>query len=116
MASVYQYNIAAEIIAILCCIDFVLSKMCPWSTKAVVSRWGIFFSNSQQYTVWVKIIDFSFMPKIIRILSKYTVYIYIYYISYCKYIKTSFLISNMHMQRLALREFDVHVFVLVMYF
>ncbi len=27
-------------------------------------------SNSQQYIVWVKIIDFSFMPKIIRILSK----------------------------------------------
>ncbi len=26
-------------------------------------------SNSQQYIVWVKIIDFSFMPKIIRILS-----------------------------------------------
>ncbi len=23
-------------------------------------------SNSQQYIVWVKIIDFSFMPKIIR--------------------------------------------------
>ncbi len=27
-------------------------------------------SNNQQYIVWVKIIDFSFMPKIIRILSK----------------------------------------------
>ncbi len=27
-------------------------------------------SNSQKYIVWVKIIDFSFMPKIIRILSK----------------------------------------------
>ncbi len=27
-------------------------------------------SNSQQYIVWVKIINFSFMPKIIRILSK----------------------------------------------
>jgi len=26
--------------------------------------------NSQQNTVWVKIIDFSFMPKVIRILSK----------------------------------------------
>ncbi len=28
-------------------------------------------SNSQQYIVWVKIIDSSFMPKIIRILKKY---------------------------------------------
>ncbi len=27
-------------------------------------------SNSQKYIAWVKIIDFSFMPKIIRILSK----------------------------------------------
>ncbi len=27
-------------------------------------------SNSQTYIVWVKIIDFSFMPKIIRILIK----------------------------------------------
>jgi len=26
--------------------------------------------NSQQYIVWVKIIDFSFMPKIITILNK----------------------------------------------
>ncbi len=31
---------------------------------------GYICSNSQKYTVWVKIIDFSFMPKIIRILSK----------------------------------------------
>ncbi len=28
------------------------------------------FNSSQKYIVWVKIIDFSFMPKIIRILSK----------------------------------------------
>ncbi len=27
-------------------------------------------SNSQKYIVWVKIIEFYFMPKIIRILSK----------------------------------------------
>ncbi len=31
---------------------------------------GYVCSNSQKYTVWVKIIDFSFMPKIIRTLSK----------------------------------------------
>ncbi len=31
---------------------------------------GYICSNNQKYTVWVKMIDFSFMPKIIRILSK----------------------------------------------
>ncbi len=31
---------------------------------------GYICSNSQKYIVWVKIIDFSFMPKIIRILNK----------------------------------------------
>ena len=31
---------------------------------------GYICGNSQQNIVWVKIIDFSFMPKIIRILSK----------------------------------------------
>ncbi len=41
--------------------------MCPCSTKAVISNRYI-CSNSQQYIVWVKIIDLSFMPKIIRIL------------------------------------------------
>ncbi len=41
--------------------------MCLWSTKAVISNRYI-CSNSQQYIVWVKIIHFSFMPKIIRIL------------------------------------------------
>ncbi len=40
----------------------------PWSTKAVISCMGVICSNSQQYIVWVKIIHFYFMPKIIRIL------------------------------------------------
>uniref|UniRef100_A0A8C1L2U2 Extended synaptotagmin-like protein 1b n=1 Tax=Cyprinus carpio TaxID=7962 RepID=A0A8C1L2U2_CYPCA len=40
------------------------------STKAVLSRWGIFVAIAKKYIVWVKIIDFSFMPKINRILSK----------------------------------------------
>ncbi len=31
---------------------------------------GYICSNSQKYIVWVKIINFSFMPKIIRIVSK----------------------------------------------
>ncbi len=34
---------------------------------------GYICSNRQKYIAWVKIIDFSFMPKIIRILSKYHV-------------------------------------------
>ncbi len=29
---------------------------------------GYICSNSQKYILWVKIIDFSFMPKIIRIM------------------------------------------------
>ncbi len=41
-------------------------NMWPWSTKAVLSRWGC--SNSKKYIVWVKIIDFSYIPKIISIL------------------------------------------------
>ncbi len=47
-------------------------------------------SNSQKYIEWVKIIDFSFMPKIIRTFKD------ILYISYRKYIKTSFLFSSLH--------------------
>ncbi len=45
----------------------VNSDMCLWSTKAVISSTYI-CSNSQKYIVWVKIIIFYFMPKIIRIL------------------------------------------------
>ncbi len=38
--------------------------------KTSLKSLGYICSNSQKYIVWVKIIDFSFMPKIIRILSK----------------------------------------------
>ncbi len=38
--------------------------------KTSVKSLGNICSNSQKYIVWVKIIDFSFMPKIIWILSK----------------------------------------------
>ncbi len=31
---------------------------------------GYICSNGQKYIAWVTIIDFSFMPKVIRILSK----------------------------------------------
>ncbi len=36
--------------------------------KSSVKSLGYICRNSQQYIVWVKIITFSFMPKIIRIL------------------------------------------------
>ncbi len=42
-----------------------------WTTKTVLSRWGVFVAianNTIQYGV--KIIHFPFMPKIIRLLSK----------------------------------------------
>ncbi len=38
--------------------------------KTSLKLLGYVCSNSQKYTVWVKIIYFSFMPKIIRILRK----------------------------------------------
>ncbi len=38
--------------------------------KSSLKSLGYICSNSQQYIVWVKIIDFSFMTKIIRTLSK----------------------------------------------
>ncbi len=39
----------------------IRSYLWPWSTKPVLSRWGIFCSNSQKYIAWVKIL--IFMPK-----------------------------------------------------
>ncbi len=38
--------------------------------KTSLKSLGYICSNSQKYIVWVKFIHFSFMPKIIRILSK----------------------------------------------
>ncbi len=38
--------------------------------KTSLKSLGYVCSNSQKYIVWVKMIDVSFMPKIIRILSK----------------------------------------------
>ncbi len=49
---------------------YTAGHMWPWTTKAVLSSLGNIYSNSQKYIVWVKMINFSFMPKIIRILSK----------------------------------------------
>ncbi len=39
--------------------------------KTSLKSLGYICSNSQKYIVWVKMIDFSFMPKIIRTLSKH---------------------------------------------
>ncbi len=72
--------------------DYLTFETLAWSTKPVLSRWSIFVANSQQYIVWVKIIIFSFMPKIISILSKDHVPLIFFLISYCKYIKTKSLI------------------------
>ncbi len=41
--------------------------------KSSVESLGYIYSNSQKYIVWVKIMHFYFMPKIIRILSNYHV-------------------------------------------
>ncbi len=38
--------------------------------KTSLKSLGYICSNSQKNILWAKIIDFSFMPKIIRILSK----------------------------------------------
>ncbi len=38
--------------------------------KTSLKSLGYICSNSQKYIVWVKMMHFSFMPKIIRILSK----------------------------------------------
>ncbi len=48
--------------------DYLTFVTLAWSTKPVLSRWGIFVAIAN--IVWVKIIHFSFMPKIISILSK----------------------------------------------
>ncbi len=41
--------------------------------KSSFKSLGYICSNSQKYILWVKMIDLTFMPKIIRILSKYHV-------------------------------------------
>ncbi len=46
----------------------IIIIICDPGTKAVISKHRYICSNRQQYIVWVKIIHFSFMPKIIRIL------------------------------------------------
>ncbi len=50
--------------------SFFFFKYVTLDHKTSLKSVGYICSNSQKYIVWVKIIDFSFMPKIIRILSK----------------------------------------------
>ncbi len=45
----------------------VLINFLPWTTKLVLSR---LHCMGQQYIVWVKIIVFSFMTKMIRLLIR----------------------------------------------
>ncbi len=61
-----------------------VSDTCP---KTSLKSLEYICRNNQQYIVWVKIIDFSFMPKIIRILKSCFMKIFL---------KTKLLISNMH--------------------
>ncbi len=49
----------------------------------MLSRWGIFVEIAKNTLVWVKIIDFSFMPKIIRILRSCSMKIF------CKFLKVN---------------------------
>ncbi len=48
----------------------VQNKHVTLKHKTSVKSLGYICSNSQKYIVWVKIIDFSFKPKVIRILDK----------------------------------------------
>ncbi len=51
-------------------ISYLLMSYVTLNHKTSHKSLGYICSNSQKYTVWVKIIDFSFMPNIIRTLSK----------------------------------------------
>ncbi len=44
--------------------------------KSRLKSGGYIYNNSQKYIVWVKIIDFSFKPKIIRILRSCSIKIF----------------------------------------
>ncbi len=44
---------------------YIHYTICDWSTKPVLSRWGIFVAIAKNTLciIWVKIIEFYFMPK-----------------------------------------------------
>ncbi len=49
---------------------YIITLYVTLDHKTSLKSLGYICSNSQKYKVWVKIIDFSLMPKIIRTLSK----------------------------------------------
>ncbi len=76
----------------VCIYIYIYIYMCvTLEHKTSLKSLGYICNNSQKYIVWVKIIDFSFMPKIIRRLSKDHVPWRYFYISFHKYIKTSYI-------------------------
>ncbi len=58
----------------------------PWTTKPVLSPWGIFVAIAKN-SEWVKIIDFFYSKN-----HKIMFHEYILYISYCKYININWLV------------------------
>ncbi len=70
--------------------------MCPWSTKAVMSNTGIFVAIDNNTLYGSKLYIFLLCQKSSCKDVKIMFHEDILYISYHKYIKTSFLISNMH--------------------
>ncbi len=57
---VYQWTVDFYFVTLIVTLDH----------KTSLKSLGYICSNSQKCIVWVKMIDFSFIPKIIRILSK----------------------------------------------
>ncbi len=54
----------------ICAITEMICDQDHAPKKTVLNRWGIFVAIAKQYIVWVKIIDFTCMSKVIKILSK----------------------------------------------
>ncbi len=73
-------------------------NICPWSTKSVISSTGIFVATAKKNIVWVKMIQFYFMTKIIRILISCSMKIF------CT-VNISKHNSNMHCKELHLNNF-----------
>ncbi len=57
---------AVETLLICCAIYFLNSIYVTLEHKTSLKSLGYIYSNNQKYILWVKIIDFCFMPKIIR--------------------------------------------------
>ncbi len=64
------FKVSFDLFIFLISNDYLTFVTLAWSKKNSLKSLGYICSNSQQYIVWVKIIHFSFMPKIISILIK----------------------------------------------